>query len=194
MCTELRPSGIAPVGPVSWGSHFCQFYRTREDLLEALVPYFAAGLAANEQCLWVTGDSVDPAIAAAAMRAAVPDLERRLASGQMEFVDGDAWYATRRFDAERTLAAWVKRESPGCYRLYDADLPDYARIGGVLRLPAPLSIAAGLLTANGRPRREGVLAHYAEAIAARRALGPDAALIAASPTTNCTSRPQEIPA
>ena len=35
---------------------------------------------------------------------------------------------------------------------------------------------------------------YAEAIAARRALGPDAALIAATASTNCTSRPQEIPA
>jgi hypothetical protein len=76
----------------------------------------------------------------------------------------------------------------------NAGLPDYARIGGVLRLPAPLSIATGLLTANGRPRRAAVLAHYAEAIAARRALSPEAALIAATSSTHCTSRPQEIPA
>lgn len=76
----------------------------------------------------------------------------------------------------------------------NAGLPDYARIGGVLRLPAPLSIEAGLLTANGRPRRAAVLAHYAEAIAARRAQGPDAALIATSHSASHASSPQEIPA
>jgi long-chain acyl-CoA synthetase len=55
-------------------------------------------------------------------------------------------------------------------------LPDYARIGGVLRLPAPLSIESGLLTGNGRPRRAAVLAHYAAAVEARCAQGPDARL------------------
>lgn len=76
----------------------------------------------------------------------------------------------------------------------NAGLPDYARIGGVLRLPAPLSIEAGLLTANGRPRRAAVLAHCAEAIAARRAQGPDTALIATSHSASHASSPQEIPA
>ncbi len=27
-----------------WGIHFCQFYQTKEDLMDILVPYFKAGL------------------------------------------------------------------------------------------------------------------------------------------------------
>ena len=57
------------------------------------------------------------------------------------------------------------------------DLPDYARIGGVLRLAQPLSIDGGLLTANGRPRRAAVLARYGCAIDACRARGPDPRLL-----------------
>ena len=38
-----RKSGIALVGDLPWGTHFCQFYRTRKDLLDILVPYFKAG-------------------------------------------------------------------------------------------------------------------------------------------------------
>ena len=110
MCTNLRPSGLSPVGPLNWGSHFCQFYRTRDDLLDALVPFFAAGLATNEQCLWVVSDPLDVPTAERALRAVVPDLDARVARGQMEFVDGDAWYRSGSFDAETTLQGWLARE------------------------------------------------------------------------------------
>ena len=40
----LRNTGIRVLGSVPWGTHFCQFYRTRKDLLDILVPYFKAGL------------------------------------------------------------------------------------------------------------------------------------------------------
>ncbi|MCX5991495.1 MAG: MEDS domain-containing protein [Chloroflexi bacterium] len=36
----LRKSGIGAVGDVAWGTHFCQFYHTREDLVDILVPDF----------------------------------------------------------------------------------------------------------------------------------------------------------
>jgi long-chain acyl-CoA synthetase len=39
-------------------------------------------------------------------------------------------------------------------------LPDYARVGAWLRLEEPLSAADGMLTNNGRPKRERILAHY----------------------------------
>ncbi len=32
----LRRSGIACVGEVPWGTHFCQFYETEQDLLDIL--------------------------------------------------------------------------------------------------------------------------------------------------------------
>ncbi len=37
---NLRYSGIGIIGDLSWGTHFCQFYQTREDLIDILVPYF----------------------------------------------------------------------------------------------------------------------------------------------------------
>jgi long-subunit acyl-CoA synthetase (AMP-forming) len=43
-------------------------------------------------------------------------------------------------------------------------LPDYARLGHWVRLPTPLSSADGLLTDNGRPRRERIFDRYAPAI------------------------------
>lgn len=43
-------------------------------------------------------------------------------------------------------------------------LPDYARARDWIRLQQPLSAATDLLTANGRPRRERIAAHFAAAI------------------------------
>jgi long-subunit acyl-CoA synthetase (AMP-forming) len=48
----------------------------------------------------------------------------------------------------------------------NAGLPDYARIGAVLRADEPFSAANGLLTGNGRPRRAAILARYGAALAA----------------------------
>ena len=36
----LRKTGIEVIGDVPWGTHFCQFYETKQDLLDVLVPYF----------------------------------------------------------------------------------------------------------------------------------------------------------
>jgi len=41
----------------AWGSHLCVFYKGRDELTEALVPYFKAGLENNEFCLWALPDS-----------------------------------------------------------------------------------------------------------------------------------------
>jgi len=43
---DLRKTGISIVGDVPWGTHFCYFYETKQDLLDILVPYFKAGLEA----------------------------------------------------------------------------------------------------------------------------------------------------
>jgi long-chain acyl-CoA synthetase len=48
----------------------------------------------------------------------------------------------------------------------NAGLPDYARIGAVLRADEPFGAANGLLTGNGRPRRAAILARYGAALAA----------------------------
>jgi len=54
MNEPTRKTGIVIIGEVPWGTHFCQFYQTPQDLLDILVPYFVAGLESNEFCLWIT--------------------------------------------------------------------------------------------------------------------------------------------
>ncbi len=58
-------------------------------------------------------------------------------------------------DASLTTAA-IQASVDGVNRR----LPDYARIGPWLRLEQPLSTANGLLTDNGRPKREAIYARY----------------------------------
>ena len=48
-------------------------------------------------------------------------------------------------------------------------LPDYAQIRDIVRADAPFSFADGLLTSNGRPRRDAILARYRARIDARYA-------------------------
>lgn len=59
----------------------------------------------------------------------------------------------------------------------NAGLPDYARVRAIVRADAPFSFADGLLTGNGRPRRDAILARYRDAVDARYAaadaLSPD---------------------
>ena len=39
MIPELRKTGIDVVGHMPWGTHFCLFYETREDVLETLASF-----------------------------------------------------------------------------------------------------------------------------------------------------------
>lgn len=48
-------------------------------------------------------------------------------------------------------------------------LPDYAQVRDIVRADAPFSFADGLLTSNGRPRRDAILARYRDAVASRYA-------------------------
>lgn len=105
------PSGIDAVGPLAWGSHFCQFYEEANDLSTVLVPYFKAGLDNNEQCIWVASAPFSADEARNALRAAVPDLDRLEKHGRIDIVDHRAWYERHgRLSAEETMAGWLSRE------------------------------------------------------------------------------------
>src|SRR5437660_5212292 len=84
--SELRRTGINALGNLPWGSHFCHFYETSQDLLDILVPYFKAGLEDNEFCLWVISQPLRATEATKALREAVPDLERHLARRSLEIL------------------------------------------------------------------------------------------------------------
>ena len=86
MHSDKRKSGISIIGDLPWGSHFCQFYQTKKDLLDILVPYFKAGLKNKEFCVWVTSRSLCAEDAKKALKKAVPHFEKYAANGQMEII------------------------------------------------------------------------------------------------------------
>ena len=94
MAEELRPTGISIVGDVPWGTHFCYFYKTKQDLLDILVPYFKTGLESREFCLWIISNSelIKSEDAKRALGEAVSDLDRYLAEGRIEIVPHDQWF------------------------------------------------------------------------------------------------------
>lgn len=106
-----RHIGIDLVPASPWGTHFCLFYRTQQDLLDILVPYFKAGLEANEFCMWVTSEPLCANEARSALGRAVRDLSAYESRKQIEILDYTEWYTlTGHFDADRVLAGWVEKE------------------------------------------------------------------------------------
>ena len=85
-------TGIGALGPIAWGSHFCNFYRTQGDLAECIVPFFEKALAENEMGIWITSDPLDQREAKRLLGQRVPDLSAREASGQMLILDFADWY------------------------------------------------------------------------------------------------------
>ncbi|MBZ5497981.1 MAG: MEDS domain-containing protein [Acidobacteriia bacterium] len=119
MNERLRKSGIQLIGEVPWGTHFCQFYKTKKDLLDILIPYFKAGLENHEFCMWVTSEPLTEDEALRAMKKAVPRFDRYLDGGQMEIIPHTGWYLKdNRFSSRRVLNGWVKRHDSALARGY----------------------------------------------------------------------------
>ncbi|MDY7230276.1 MEDS domain-containing protein [Hyalangium sp. s54d21] len=114
---SMTPSGIPAIGDIPWGSHFCNFYATPEDLADSLVPFFKAGLENNEQCLWVTSEPFGAEDAKVALRNAVPDLAKYLEQGRIDILDYREWYLrTGRTDADGILQAWLEHKDQALAR------------------------------------------------------------------------------
>jgi PAS domain S-box-containing protein len=112
MKDSLRESGSELLGQIPWGTHLCQFYVSKQDLLDILVPYFAAGLTNNEFCMWITAAPLEPVEAERALSQTVPDWEERKRRGQIEILRWDQWYIrSGRFDAAAVLNGWVEKET-----------------------------------------------------------------------------------
>lgn len=107
----LRKFGLEFIGDVPWGTHLCQFYETKEDLIDILVPYFAEGLRNNEFCMWVTSPPLGVEEAKQALRKVVPELDQYIRKGQIEILPYSEWYLLGgAFDSDRVLQGWVKKE------------------------------------------------------------------------------------
>lgn len=117
---DLRKSGIGIIGDIPWGSHFSQFYKTKEDLEDILVPFFWAGLQNNEFCIWVTSKFLNKDAAIAAMAKGRPDFPGYLKKGQIEIVACDEWYLEDgKFDHRRVSKKWMEKHDAAIAAGYD---------------------------------------------------------------------------
>src|SRR5438445_323212 len=107
MTTALRNTGIEPVGEMPWGTHFCHFYETRDDLLETLLPFFKAGLEANEFCAWVVSEPLTEQEVWQALDRAVPGLDRYVSDQSIEVLKArDVYLAGGEVNLHQLIDNW----------------------------------------------------------------------------------------
>jgi len=107
MTTALRNTGIEPVGQTPWGTHFCHFYETRDDLLETLLPFFKVGLESKEFCAWVVSEPLTEAEVWEALGRAVPGFDRYVSDRSIEVLNArDVYLAGGEIDLHRIIGNW----------------------------------------------------------------------------------------
>jgi signal transduction histidine kinase len=110
MADEKRQSGISAVGSMKWGTHFCHFYETPQDLLEVLIPFFQTGLESNEFCIWIVFDPLSEEQARLALLQAFPGAARHLSAGNIEIIPHSKWYVVDGvFDTQRVISGWKQK-------------------------------------------------------------------------------------
>jgi PAS domain S-box-containing protein len=120
MRNGLRKSGIEIIGDVPWGTHICQFYQTKEELTETLLPYFKAGLENHEFCLWITSQPLEVDDAIEALREIVPSLSFHLKKGQIEIISYNDWFFTDGiFNLGKVLNGCTKKLTYALHNGYD---------------------------------------------------------------------------
>lgn len=118
--TGLRNSGIEVIGELPWGSHFCNFFESKEDLLQILVPYFKAGLINNEFCLWITSDPITVSIATEAMRKEIPDFDTYEKREQIVILSHADWYLKdNTFVPDIVINGWYQKLGKSLHNGFD---------------------------------------------------------------------------
>ena len=106
----LRKTGLDVLGDQPWGTHYCLFFETKDDLLDILVPYFTTGLTNNEFCFWVLADPLSEDEARYALRQALRAADRHLIDSQMEFMsDAECYLSGGTFNLDRVSSEWGER-------------------------------------------------------------------------------------
>ena len=107
MTTALRNTGIEPVGEMPWGTHFCHFYETKDDLLETLLSFFKVGLEAGEFCAWVVSEPLTEEEVWQALDRAVPGLGRYVSDQSIEVLKArDVYLAGGEINLHRIISNW----------------------------------------------------------------------------------------
>lgn len=108
----MTPSGLPGIRSIPFGVHMCNFYRTREELAQALVPYFLAGLRDHERCIWITADPLPAVEAKAELRKAGVDVDKSIAAGALVVRDFTEWYAEQgTLKGSEVVELWLAEEA-----------------------------------------------------------------------------------
>jgi DNA-binding CsgD family transcriptional regulator len=106
----VRRIGIPYVDDLPWGAHICMFYESPQDLIDAHVAYFGAGLEDGEFCVWAISEPVTRQEAIAGLRAAIPSFDEHLNAGRIELLPGYDWYlGGGDFSSHRITAGWHRK-------------------------------------------------------------------------------------
>lgn len=107
---ELRKTGIEVISETSWGTHFCNFYETEQDMLDILVPFFKTGLENNEYCVYITTDSLSIKEAEDSLRMGIVGLDQYLEEKRIEIITHKDWYLRNNsFDAKDVFMRWDEK-------------------------------------------------------------------------------------
>ncbi|MGB9938915.1 PAS domain S-box protein [Methanosarcina sp.] len=110
MKNDNENSGIDNIRNVPWGAHFCQFYQTKEDLMDIVIPLLKTGLKNNEACIWIISQPQEVEETKEALKATFPDIEIFLRKGQIEIISCDNWFIKDgTFDSQRALDGLTER-------------------------------------------------------------------------------------
>jgi signal transduction histidine kinase len=110
MTTDTRQSGFPAHGALSWGSHLCHFYESRNELLSVTADFLHAGLANREAAVWVAPALLGPDKARYMLTRTAPALTDYIDAGQLQILDGAKIYASPKagFDGGATVGLWSK--------------------------------------------------------------------------------------
>lgn len=110
-------SGIRGLDTVAWGTHLCLFYKSAAELRQLLTPYFQAGLADGECCVWITGPSLSEAEALESLQRPLPQVRDYLDTGQLEILPHTQWYVDNGiFRSDAVLTAWYSKLQQATHR------------------------------------------------------------------------------
>ncbi len=124
----LRKFGIDIVGSVPWGTHLCQLFRTKQDLIEIMIPYFVEALRANELCLLIASPPLGVEEAEKVLKKVIPNLDDYIKKNQIEIVAFNSIYLPScGFRAEAIVRNWCEKEEAALSQGFDG-----LRIGSIL--------------------------------------------------------------
>ena len=107
----LTACGLPGIREIPYGVHMCHFYRSRDELAAALVPYFTAGLRNNERCIWITAEPLDAAAARAELGKAGLDVAAAIESGGLVIRDHSDWYSgSAELRGNDVIGLWLAEE------------------------------------------------------------------------------------